>query len=214
MWGNLKSELDTFTAGLAQFRMDLEKGERERLETVVKDMKEKGEALRANLRDFNSNLSTSVGRMLGELHKDRTEAARAWHEIISAVRSAAGAMTPTTPEEPVAAAEPEVVEPEIAEPEEAVQETEVKVKSEPDMPEEDDADAVSESLLESQEQEIDTQTLHEEIISLLEDTPDGLRMVEIAEDLRIENWRSLIPVMRELMDDGEVRKEDSTYFVA
>ena len=53
---------------------------------------------------------------------------------------------------------------------------------------------------------------HGEIVSLLEDTPDGLRMVEIAEHLRIENWRSLIPIMRELMDEGEIKKEDSTYF--
>ena len=88
MWGSLKSELEAFTSGLAQFKTDLEKGERQRLDTVVRDMKEKGEALKANLKDFSTNLSTSVGQMLGELKKDRSEAARAWHEILSAVRSA------------------------------------------------------------------------------------------------------------------------------
>jgi hypothetical protein len=52
-----------------------------------------------------------------------------------------------------------------------------------------------------------------EILGLLEDTADGLRMVEIAETLGVENWRSLIPIMRELLDDGDIKKEESTYFI-
>ncbi len=147
-------------------------------------------------------------KVVASYYPAEAEAAQAWHDIISGLRSAAGGMTLTTPEEPVAAAEPERVEPEEA----PVQEMESK--PEPDTAEEEETEIVSEASPESEEPEIDTQTLHEEIVSLLEDTPDGLRMVEIAENLRIENWRSLIPVMRELMDDGEVKKEDSTYFVA
>ena len=54
--------------------------------------------------------------------------------------------------------------------------------------------------------------LMSEILGLLEDNSDGLRMVEIAETLGIENWRSLIPVMRDLHDNGRVTKEDSTYY--
>jgi len=206
MWRGLKSELETFTSALAQFKGDLDQAETDRKNTVGRELKEKAEELRANLSNFSSNLSSSVAGLMGELKKDRSEAAQAWSEILSVMRSAAGGMTLTTPEEPVAAAEPEVAEPE----EEPVQETKAEAQPEPDAAEEDGAEAVSES----EETEIDTQTLHEEIVSLLEDTPDGLRMVEIAENLRIENWRSLIPVMRELMEDGEVRKEESTYFVS
>ena len=35
-----------------------------------------------------------------------------------------------------------------------------------------------------------------------------------ADTIGIENWRTLIPVMRELLDDGEITKEDSTYYIA
>ena len=203
MWGGLKSELEAFTSGLAQFKTDLEEGERQRLDTVVKEMREKGEALKANLQDFSTNLSTNVGKMLGKLNKDRLEAARAWHEIISSVRSSAGGMTLPTLGGPVAVVEPKIemkaAEKTAAEPE--VKETETQ-----------EAVDVSEQLAESSEDEIDAEDLHGEIVSLLEDTPDGLRMVEIAEHLRIENWRSLIPIIKELMDEDEIRKEDSTYF--
>ena len=220
MWGSLKSELEAFTSGLAQFKTDLEKGDRQRLDTVVKEMREKGEALKANLQDFSTNLSTNVGQMLGELKKDRSEAARAWHEILSAVRSATGGMTLTTPEEPVAAEKPEtkmnVAEETVAESEGTETETpepQIETQAEADLEETQGKEAVSKDLPESPEDDIDTQDLYGEIVSLLQDTPDGLRMVEIAEHLRIENWRSLIPVMRELMDDGDVKKEDSIYFV-
>jgi len=54
----------------------------------------------------------------------------------------------------------------------------------------------------------------EKILEILEDNPDGKKMAEIAEILGIENWRSLIPVMRELLDADEIRKEDSTYYVS
>ena len=56
--------------------------------------------------------------------------------------------------------------------------------------------------------------LQDNILDLLDDNPDGLRMVEIADALDIPSWRSLIPVMRELLDEGEVTKEDSTYYIA
>lgn len=50
------------------------------------------------------------------------------------------------------------------------------------------------------------------ILDLLEDSSEGLKMTKIADMLGIENWRSLIPVMRELLDDEEIRKEGTLYF--
>jgi len=66
--------------------------------------------------------------------------------------------------------------------------------------------------VEAGEEEELEEDLETEVIDTLEDNPQGLRMVEIAEALGIDNWRTLIPVMRELIDEGEIRKEDSTYF--
>jgi len=54
--------------------------------------------------------------------------------------------------------------------------------------------------------------LRDQILNLLKDKTDGLRMVEIADILGIANWRSLIPIMKELLDEDEIRKDDSTYY--
>lgn len=72
-------------------------------------------------------------------------------------------------------------------------------------------EAIEEEELEGEEAEYED--LKDQIVDLLDENPDGLRMVEIADHLGVPNWRSLIPVMRELLDKGEVRKEDSTYYV-
>lgn len=52
-----------------------------------------------------------------------------------------------------------------------------------------------------------------EVLRVLGDHPEGLRMVEIAEMLGVENWRSLITVMKKLVDGGNIRKDDSTYYI-
>ena len=215
MWSSLKSELEGFTSLLSQFKADLDQAENERRETVGGELKEKAEELRATLSNFSSNLSASVAGLMGELKKDRSEAAEAWNSILSVMRSGGG-LTLTTPEKPVAAPEPErdIPASEVQTTrEEPAEEKEEFIAPEPAMAATPEEETDSEDLPESQETEVDTQTLHEEIVSLLQDLPDGLRMVEIAEQLRIENWRSLIPTMRELLDDGEIIKEDSTYFV-
>jgi len=211
MWRGLKSELEAFTSALAQFKGDLDQAETERKDTVGRELKEKAEELRANLSNFSANMSASVAGLMGELKKDRSEAAQAWSEILSVMRSAAGAMTLTIPEQPVAAAEPESVETE----EEPAEETEDIIETEDEaQPEAVMEEEAPETEQEEEEETSDREDLNAEILSLLEDTPEGLRMVEIAETVAVENWRSLIPVMRKLLDDGEVKKEESTYFVA
>ena len=97
MWRSLKSELETFTTGLAQFKTDLETGEKERLETVVREMNEKAKELKANLKNFSADLSTTVAQMMEGLKKDRSGAAQAWHQILSTMRSQGEAMVITTP---------------------------------------------------------------------------------------------------------------------
>ncbi|MCJ7808648.1 MAG: hypothetical protein MUP26_00155, partial [Desulfobulbaceae bacterium] len=189
MWLSLKSELETFTSALAQFKTDLDQAETERKDTVGQELKEKAEELRANLSNFGADLSASVAGLMGELKKDRSEAAAAWNEILSTMRSQRGAMVITTP---------------------AAVEAEVEIKTVPE--------AVEEEVLEEEQEEEQEEELEEreenirEILELLEDNPDGLRMVEIADILGFDNWRSLIPIIRELLDDGEITKVDSTYY--
>jgi len=139
------------------------------------------EQLRSKLVSFRGDLTASVAGLMGELNKDRSEAAEAWSEILSAIRSAEKRAVITAP------AKVEVRE-EVKTVEAAIKEEEVELE------------------------EVLEDDLEEEIVNLLEDNPDGLRMVEIADVLGIESWRTLIPVMRQLLDDGEVTKEDSTYY--
>jgi hypothetical protein len=176
--------------------------------------------LTEKLASFRTDLSVSVAGFMGELMKDRTEAAQAWNSILSAMRTSGDPMTVARPVKAEVGIDvksiPEVVE-ETAEqmpPDEVVPEEEIKseaaaeMKPEPEKKAEDEpGGAIVEELNEKE-------GLISEILGLLEDTPDGLRMVELAETLGVENWRSLIPIMKELLDDGDVKKEDSTYFIA
>jgi len=59
----------------------------------------------------------------------------------------------------------------------------------------------------------DRELLKEGILKALKDEPDGLKMTQIAEILGVENWRSLIPALRELLDESEICKEDPVYYV-
>ncbi len=67
---------------------------------------------------------------------------------------------------------------------------------------------IGEETLEDEKEE-----LKEDVLDLLGDHPDGLKMVALADMLGIESWRSLIPIMRDLLDEGEITKENSTYYL-
>ena len=126
----------------------------------------------------------AVRSMLDEFRKEQEETAAAWQKLLATMQSARGPAR-------VKAA--------------------VKVKSVKEVIEEPAEEAAEEAEEETIE---DREELKENIIEVLEDNPDGKKMAEIAEILGIENWRSLIPVMRELLDADEIRKENSTYYVA
>jgi hypothetical protein len=221
MWRSLKAELESFTSGLAQFKADLDRAEAERHETMGRDLKEEGEELRSALSGFTSGLSEGIGEMLGELKKDRAEATRAWNRILTSMRTSVGEETIAAPVEmkPVVETKtvPEVVEEEVEEtpPEEAVAEKEIK----PEPKAEIEPEPAAETKVEAEPEEVIEEVLDEreglisEILGLLEDHPDGLRMVGIAEMLGVGNWRSLIPIIRELLEGGDITKEGSTYYI-
>ena len=181
---DLKKTADQLRADLDQFKSDLDASEDDRKDTTQAELNEKAEELRGSLASFRAELSATVAGTMGELKKDRLEAARAWNEILSTMRSARGETVIAGP---------------------AVVEANAQVKT------------VSEAIEEEEEREkaewdVEREALMNSIPGLLKDNPNGLKMVEIAETLGIENWRSLIPVMKKLQDNGEVRKDDSTYY--
>jgi len=192
---------------LTQFMRDLDADEADRKTTTQAELKDMSDQLRESLAVFKTNMSASVAGIMGELKKDRTEAAKAWNQILSVIRTAEGTMTITSPVEVETKVEAGTVSEAIEEEQEA---------EEPwaeDAVEDEKVEEAPETEQEEEESASDGEDLNAEIVSLLEDTPEGLRMVEIAETVAVENWRSLIPVMRELLEEGEVRKEDSTYYI-
>jgi len=219
MWSDMKSQLEAFTSSLAQFKAELEQAETERQETIGQELREKADELRATLTGFTSGLSANVAGIMGELKKDRSEAARTWNQILFAMRSSRGEKPVVPPSETKAAVEKETVPDVVEEIEEPVQETpppteeKTEIQPEPKIALEPETEAEVEPEEEIEEKSDERESLISEILGLLEDTPDGLRMVEIADILGIENWRSLIPVMKELLDEGDIIKEDSTYFI-
>jgi|AntAceMinimDraft_9_1070365.scaffolds.fasta_scaffold21294_2 hypothetical protein len=54
--------------------------------------------------------------------------------------------------------------------------------------------------------------LSERIVGLVGEHENGLKMTQIADILDVGNWRSLIPVIRELLDKDLIEKEGSLYF--
>jgi len=102
---------------------------------------------------------------------------------------------------------------------------EIDTASEPDI----EIDTVSESDMEKEvgegpegqilsylKSETDTEhadgPIKKKVMSTLFEYADGLKMTQLAELLDIEQWRILIPVMRDLLENNEIKKEDSLYF--
>lgn len=56
--------------------------------------------------------------------------------------------------------------------------------------------------------------IKEKVMSTLSDYSDGLKMTQLAELLDIEQWRLLIPVMRDLLESNQIKKEGAMYFTS
>jgi hypothetical protein len=90
------------------------------------------------------------------------------------------------------------------------------VKPEPDK--EDDTNEEPEGQTQSDMEDetgysyYETGPIKEKVMTTLFDYSDGLKMTQLAELLDIEQWRTLIPVMRDLLDNKQIKKEGSLYF--
>jgi len=140
----------------------------------------------------------AVSGMLDEFKQEQAETAAAWRELLAGMQSVRRKVTITGPSEVEAAVKVRPVKKVIEEIEEEVR----PVKK-----------AIEEIEEEGAPEEVEG-GLKDRILDVLEDKPDGLKMVEIANKLGIENWRSLISIMRVLLDENRIKKEDSTYYAA
>jgi len=80
--------------------------------------------------------------------------------------------------------------------------------------EENDVVEVTDNTDNSDHSDADMEQLKNQVANALKDYSDGLKMTQVAELLNIDQWRTLIPVMRELQEMGIIRKEGYLYCYA
>ncbi|MBU1344140.1 MAG: hypothetical protein KKE44_20830 [Proteobacteria bacterium] len=83
---------------------------------------------------------------------------------------------------------------------------------EDDTSEEPEGQTLSDGEGETEDSYYNPGPIKEKVMSTLSGYSEGLKMTQLAELLDIEQWRTLIPVMRDLMDSNLIKKEDSFYF--
>jgi len=207
---------------LAKVKPEIEASESDRRAADQAEIEERGDYIEKLLDDFDKAHAEMTEELRAELAKvkpeieaseaerkakDQTEireTAAAWKGLLSAMQTARGRTVVAGPVEVEAEVEVKTVEEAIAEPvedAEEVEETAAEVEEEEEIIEEVAA-----------EEEEEDEDLGGRILDLLDDNPEGLKMTQLADMLGIESWRTLIPVMRELLDDEEIRKEGTLYF--
>jgi hypothetical protein len=232
----LEALFDGLHKDLQTFRIELEEANHDRRRRVQDELNQTAKDLRNRLERFRNGLVAQVGGFLNGLRQNRVDDAAAWREVTGDMGAKAPAPEEAdapsgerdrskaeidpreaaeTPIKAVPAAnaglpsEPMVAPPELAEgktPETASPETSFSAEAAPA-----EASPVEDTQPDPAA-ELFAENLGEMILDLLHASPEGLKMVEISEKLGLPNWRSLIPVMRELMDEEAVRKEETTYF--
>ncbi len=226
---------DDLRAELAKFKSDLDASEDERKKTDQGEVKQRrvnienllsdfdnvhqkmADDLRAELAKFKSDLGAAEDERKKTDQGETREMAKAWKGLISSMQAARGGSVVAGPVEIEAAVEVKTVEEAIEEPEAVAEEpAEEAAIEEPEAVAEEPAEeaAVEEPVEEAEPEmeEAEGEDLGGRILDLIEDNPEGLKMTQIADMLDIENWRTLIPVMRELLNDEELKKEGTLYF--
>ncbi len=186
---------DNLRAELAKFKADLDAAEGDRKTADQAEVKERQEAVRA---------------MLDEFRQEQEEASAAWKGLLAEMQTLREKATITGLVEAESAVEMSTAEEAI---EEAIEEKKPEEPPEEEIAEEEKPEEpLEEEPEEAFEEEATERDVDEEVLTLLEEHPDGLKMVEIADALGVDNWRSMIPIIRQLLDDEEIEKIDSTYF--
>ena len=192
-------------AGIKTMKTDVRKMQEDTqasLKQIHISQKKMGDAISSFLKAFVSDVKiteksrkSEVKDFLGSVKAEMSALSSAWGEVYSNVGI----------NESKAVQEDTASEPEM----------EMDTVSEPDM-EKDVGEDPEEQMLSGLESETNMVygdgPIKEKVMSTLVDYADGLKMTQMAELLDIEQWRILIPVMRDLRESSLVRKEGPLYF--
>jgi len=150
--------------------------------------------LHTRLRHANNARMQATRQALGPVAADIRQASRTWRDGLK--KKEPPSIAAAVPE--AAAAVEEVAPPPLA-----VEEPAPEVPAEMPMGEE----AVEERPIWRSYVEA------ERVLSVIQNHPEGIRLVEIGNELGID-WRGLTGIVRSLVDDGKVERIESTYYPA
>jgi predicted Zn-ribbon and HTH transcriptional regulator len=222
----LKTDLDQFASGLSTAELDRKAAAHVYLDEVQADIRETASAWKELIQNIQAARATPHTPVANK--SEDTAPAETTPQAPVLTKPEDTAPAETTPQAPV------LTKSEDTAPAETTPQAPVLTKSEDTAPAENAApfpphekktsfNEVKESssdktieledIVSVEDIRLDMENIREKIIWVLQGHADGMRMTQIAEQLNVENWRSLIPVMRELLDEQVLEKEGSLYLL-
>jgi len=178
----------------------------DKLREMAEAHQEMGKQLRTDLDQFMSSLSeaesdrkTATQAYLSEVQADIRETAAAWKELIQRIQTARTESSSVVTEAAETASSFLSDEKKNTFVEETIALSET-------------SDGIQDHALD-EDAGMNRENHRERIVTVLRNHKEGMKMIQVAELLGVENWRSLIPVMRELLDERILVKDSCLYFV-
>jgi hypothetical protein len=226
MAGQLKTDLDQFVSGLSTAELDRKAAAHVYLDEVQADIRETASAWKELIQNIQAARATPHAPVANKsVEKAPAETAP---QTPVFTKSEDTAPAETAPQTPV------FTKSEDTAPAETAPQTPVFTESEDTVPAETEASFLSdekknsfnevtesssdntielEDVVSVEDIRLDMENIREKIIWVLQGHANGMRMTQVAEQLNVENWRSLIPIMRELLDEQILDKEGSLYLL-
>ena len=208
MAGQLKTDLDQFVSGLSTAELDRKAAAHVYLDEVQADIRETASAWKELIQNIQAARATPHTPVANK--SDDTAPAETAPQAIVSTKPEDTAPAETAPQAPVPTKSEDTAPAENAAPfpphEKKTSFNEVKESS-------SDKTIELEDIVSVEDIRLAMENIREKIIWVLQGHADGMRMTQIAEQLNVENWRSLIPVMRELLDEQVLEKEGSLYLL-
>lgn len=173
------------------------------------EQKAMGKALRSELKTCGEDRKARVHEFLALVKAENFDRAAAWKNVLATIRSGFernGKNLPAEEQSPTEKKSAMGEEEDDSQPLESkdAEQTEAVYAESPEAEDAQPPDRVESSG--------NVDYLKRKIAETLKNYSDGLKMIQVAEMLNVEQWRLLIPIMRDLQDIGAIRKEGSLYF--
>ena len=204
----LKTDLDLFVSGLSTAELDRKAAAHVYLDEVQADIRETASAWKELIQNIQAARATPHAPVSNK-SEDKAPAETAPQALVP-TKSEDTAPAETAPQAPVLTRSEDTAPAET----EASFLSDEKKNSFNEVTEPSSDNTIElEDIVSVEDISLDMENIREKIIWVLQGHTNGMRMTQVAEQLNIENWRSLIPIMRELLDEQVLDKEGSLYLL-